>query len=73
MTVEQHIHDDRYMTKGDLYYGRLDAVVGAVRMNFGQQRRWIIQDGYACVLPETYIESGAELIINDGGELTLVG
>jgi hypothetical protein len=73
MAVEAHVHDERYMTKGDLYYGRLDAVVGAVRMSFGQQRRWVIQSAYACVLPETYIENGAELSINDGGELTLVG
>jgi hypothetical protein len=70
--VEPHVHDNRYFTRGDLYYGQVDVVVGAVRMTFGQQRRFVIQSGYAVVLPEANIEANAELVINDGGELALV-
>jgi hypothetical protein len=70
--VEPHVHDNRYFTKGELYFGQVDVVVGAVRMTFGQQRRWVIQSGYAVVLPEANIDMNAELVIEDGGELALV-
>jgi hypothetical protein len=72
MPVEQHIHDGRYFTKGDLFYGQVDVVVGAVRTTVGQQRRWVIRSGYALVLPHLTIEAGAELVIDDGGDLVLV-
>jgi hypothetical protein len=70
--VEPHVHDGRYFTKGDLFYGQVDAVVGAVRMTFGQQRRWVIQSTFALVLPEANIDMNAELVIENGAELTLV-
>jgi hypothetical protein len=72
MAVEQHIHDDRYFTRGDLYYGQVDVVVGAVRTTVGQQRRWLIKSGYALVLPHLTIGANADLVIEDDGELTLV-
>jgi hypothetical protein len=72
MAVERHIHDDRYFTKGDLFFGQVDAVVGAVRTTVGQQKRWVIRSGYALVLPHLTIGSGADLVIEDGGEVKLV-
>lgn len=71
--VERHTHDGRYFTKTDLSYSRVDVVVGAVRMTFGQQRTWTIRSGYAVVTPETEIGPGATLNIEDGGQLVLVG
>lgn len=71
--MEAHMHDDRYMTKAQLTLGQMDARTGAVRMTFGQQRRWYIQGGFALVLPICDIDNGADLSIEDGAELTLVG
>jgi hypothetical protein len=72
VAVEPHIHDNRYFTRGDLFYGQVDVVVGAVRTSVGQQKRWVIRSGYALVLPYLTIDAGANLVIEDDGELTLV-
>lgn len=71
--VEPHAHDNRYFTKGELYYGQVDVVVGAVRTSVGQQRTWTIRSGYVVVVPEMEIGPGATLNIEDGGQLVLVG
>jgi hypothetical protein len=68
-----HVHDDRYMTRNELRYGQLDANTGAVRTTVGQQRKWFVHDGYALVLPFLNIANNAELVIEDGGEVTLIG
>ena len=53
--------------------GQTDVWTGAVRVAFGQQRRWRIPAGFALVLPECAIDSGATLVIEAGAELDLLG
>lgn len=61
------------MTRHELGLGQEDVRTGAVRTTFGQQRKWSIRDGYSLLLPYADIDMNAELAIEDGGELTLLG